>query len=144
MPVDAIPVPLGKAAIAREGSDVTLISYAEMVTRCLTAAAELEKEGVSVEVVDLRTISPWDQEAVLASVRKTGRAVMVHEAVRTFGVGAEIAATIQEELFGQLKAPVRRLGAPFTPVPFAGNLEQAFLVQPADIVAAVRSTLGSN
>ena len=144
VPVDAIPIPLGKARIAREGTDVTLISYAEMVTRCLAAAADLEKDGVSVEVVDLRTISPWDHEAVLASVRKTGRAVIVHEAVRTFGVGAEIAATIQEELFGALKAPVRRLGAPFTPVPFAGNLEQAFLVQPAEIVAAARSTLGTS
>lgn len=144
VPVDAIPIPLGKARVAREGTDVTLISYAEMVTRCLAAATELEKDGVSVEVVDLRTISPWDQEAVLASVRKTGRAVIVHEAVRTFGVGAEIAATIQEELFGALKAPVRRLGAPFTPVPFAGNLEQAFLVQPAEIIAAVRSTLGKS
>jgi acetoin:2,6-dichlorophenolindophenol oxidoreductase subunit beta len=144
VPVDAIPVPLGKAAIAREGSDVTLISYSEMVTRCLGAAAELEKDGVSVEVVDLRTISPWDQETVLASVRKTGRAVVVHEAVRTFGVGAEIAATIHAELFGTLKAPVGRLGAPFTPVPFAGNLEQAFLVQPAEIIAAARSTLGAS
>jgi acetoin:2,6-dichlorophenolindophenol oxidoreductase subunit beta len=144
VPVDPIPVPLGKAAIAREGSDVTLISYAEMVTRCLGAAAELEKDGVSVEVVDLRTISPWDQETVLASVRKTGRAVVVHEAVRSFGVGAEIAATIHQELFGKLKAPVGRLGAPFTPVPFAGNLEQAFLVQPAEIIAAARSTLGTS
>ena len=141
VPVDAIPVPLGKASIAREGSDVTLISYAEMVTRCLSAAAELEKDGISVEVIDLRTISPWDQETVLASVRKTGRAVVVHEAVRTFGVGAEIAATIHTELFGVLKAPVGRLGAPFAPVPFAGNLEQAFLVQPAEIIAAARSTL---
>ncbi len=144
VPVEPIPIPLGKAAIAREGSDVTLISYAEMVTRCLAAAAELEKDGVSVEVVDLRTISPWDQETVLASVRKTGRAVVVHEAVRTFGVGAEIAATIHAELFGELKAPVGRLGAPFTPVPFAGNLEQAFLVQPAEIIAAARSTLGTS
>jgi acetoin:2,6-dichlorophenolindophenol oxidoreductase subunit beta len=114
-----------------------------MVTRCLGAAGELEKEGISAEVVDLRTISPWDQETVLASVRKTGRAVVAHEAVRTFGVGAEIAATLQEELFGTLKAPVRRLGAPFTPVPFAGNLEQAFLVQPAEIIAAAKSTLQS-
>ena len=144
VPIEAIPIPLGKARIAREGTDVTLISYAEMVTRCLAAAAELEKEGVSVEVIDLRTISPWDQEAVLASVRKTGRAVIVHEAVRTFGVGAEIAATVHEKLFRDLKAPVGRLGAPFTPVPFAGNLEQAFLVQPGEIVEAARATLSAN
>ena len=144
VPVDAIPIPLGKARIAREGTDVTLISYAEMVTRCLTAAAELEKDGISAEVVDLRTISPWDEEAVLASVRKTGRAVVVHEAVRTFGVGAEIAATLHEKLFRELKAPVGRLGAPFTPVPFAGNLEQAFLVQPGAIVEAARATIAAN
>ncbi|GGA37088.1 alpha-ketoacid dehydrogenase subunit beta [Sphingomonas psychrolutea] len=144
VPVDAIPIPLGKARIAREGSDVTLISYAEMVTRCLTAAAELDKEGISAEVIDLRTISPWDVEAVLASVRKTGRAVIVHEAVRTFGVGAEIAATLHEKLFRELKAPVGRLGAPFTPVPFAGNLEQAFLVQPGAIVEAARATLATH
>jgi pyruvate dehydrogenase E1 component beta subunit len=144
VPVDAIPVPLGKARIAREGSDVTLISYAEMVTRCLMAAAELEKDGISAEVVDLRTISPWDQDAVLTSVRKTGRAVIVHEAVRTFGVGAEIAATLHEKLFRELKAPVGRLGAPFTPVPFAGNLEQAFLVQPDAIVEAARATLAAH
>ncbi len=144
VPVDAIPIPLGKARTAREGSDVTIISYAEIVTRCLAAAEELEKDGISAEVIDLRTISPWDQEAVLASVRKTGRAVIAHEAVRNFGVGAEIAATIQEELFGTLKAPVRRLGGPFAPVPFAGNLEQAYVVQPAQIVEAVRSTLSAN
>ena len=141
VPVDAIPIPLGKARISREGTDITLISYAEMVTRCLTAAAELEKESISAEVVDLRTISPWDQEAVLASVRKTGRAVVVHEAVRSFGVGAEIAATIHEHLFDELKAPVGRLGAPYTPVPFAGNLEQAFLVQPGEIADAARAAV---
>ncbi len=141
VPVDAIPIPLGKARIAREGTDVTLISYAEMVTRCLTAAAELEKDGISAEVIDLRTISPWDQETVLTSVRKTGRAVVVHEAVRSFGVGAEIAATLHEKLFRDLKAPVGRLGAPFAPVPFAGNLEQAFLVQPGAIIEAARATM---
>jgi len=144
VPVDAIPIPLGKARIAHEGTDVTLISYAEMVTRCLTAAAELEKDGISVEVVDLRTISPWDQEAVLTSVRKTGRAVIVHEAVRTFGVGAEIAASLHEKLFRELNAPVGRLGAPFTPVPFAGNLEQAFLVQPDAIIEAARATMAAH
>jgi acetoin:2,6-dichlorophenolindophenol oxidoreductase subunit beta len=94
-------------------------------------------------VIDLRTISPWDQETVLESVRKTGRAVVVHEAVRTFGVGAEIAATLQEELFGALKAPVKRLGAPFTPVPFAGNLEQAFMVSADSIAVAARASVRS-
>ena len=141
VPDDLAPIPIGKARVAKEGKDVTIVSYSEIFLRAETAAAELEKDGVSVELVDLRTISPWDKETVLASVRKTGRAVIAHEAVRAFGVGAEIAATITEDLFGQLKAPVRRLGGPYTPVPFSKPLENTFLVQPDDIVAAVRSTL---
>jgi pyruvate dehydrogenase E1 component beta subunit len=131
-------IPLGKAAVAMPGTDVTLISYSSMMFACYQAAAELAQAGISAEIIDLRTVSPWDRDAVLASVEKTGRAVVVHEAVRSFGPGAEIAATIQEELFGKLKAPVRRLGAPFCAVPFAKVLEDAFLVQPADIVATVK------
>jgi pyruvate dehydrogenase E1 component beta subunit len=110
----------------------------------LTAQAALPKlaeDGVSAELIDLRTISPWDKECVLNSVRKTGRAVIVHEAVRNFGPGAEIAATIHEECFSSLKAPVQRLGAPYCPVPFSKPLENAFLVQPEKIVAAARATL---
>ena len=105
------------------------------------AVAVLQAEGVSVELLDLRTISPWDRNCVLQSVRKTKRAVIVHEAVRSYGVGAEIAATIHEELFGELKGPVRRLGAPYSPVPFSKPLENAFLVQPDAIVAAVHSIM---
>ncbi|MET0364176.1 MAG: alpha-ketoacid dehydrogenase subunit beta [Sphingobium sp.] len=142
VPVDQGPIPLGKARIDREGTDVTLISYSSMVLVCQAAAATLAEEGISAEIIDLRTVSPWDKEAVLASVRKTGRAVVVHEAVRSFGPGAEIAATIQEELFGSLKAPVRRLGAPYSAVPFTKPLEDAYLVQPEDVVAAVRSIIG--
>ena len=141
VPTPGTPIPLGKAKIVQEGADVTVISYSEMVVRAQTAAAELAKEGVSVEIIDLRTISPWDQKTVIASVRKTGRAVVVHEAVRAFGVGAEIAATLQEELFGVLKAPVLRLGGPYAPVPFSAPLEQAYLVQPGVIADAVRSVL---
>lgn len=136
---DLKPIPLGKAKVSREGTDVTIISYSDIAARSLTVANMLEKEGISVEVVDLRTISPWDEETVLASVRKTGRAIVAHEAVRKFGVGAEIAATINEALFGQLKAPVTRIGAPFTPVPFSHPLEAAFMVQPDDIADAVRA-----
>lgn len=139
---DDLPVAvIGQAHIAAEGTDVTLVSYSGMVNVCRQAVAKLAEEGVSAELIDLRTVSPWDRETVLESVRKTGRAVIVHEAVRKHGVGAEIAATIQEELFGQLKGPVRRLGAPFTPVPFSKPLEMEFLVQPDDVVAAVRSIL---
>jgi pyruvate dehydrogenase E1 component beta subunit len=136
---DQGPIPIGKASIVQEGKDVTVIAYSGMVLTARQALDALAEKGVSVELVDLRTISPWDRETVLNSVRKTGRAVIVHEAVRQFGVGAEIAATIQEELFGALKAPVRRLGAPYSPVPFSKPLETAFLVQPDDVVAAVLS-----
>jgi pyruvate dehydrogenase E1 component beta subunit len=141
VPDDLAPIPLGKANIVQDGRDVTIVAYSGMVLTARQAAAELAEAGVSAELVDLRTISPWDRETVLNSVRKTGRAVIVHEAVRQFGVGAEIAATIQEELFGALKAPILRLGAPYAPVPFSKPLETAFLVQPQDVVTAVRSML---
>ncbi|MBJ7483140.1 alpha-ketoacid dehydrogenase subunit beta [Brevundimonas sp.] len=144
VPADQGPIPLGKARIAQEGRDVTIISYSEIFMRAEAAAKELEADGVSVELIDLRTISPWDRETVIASVRKTGRAVIAHEAVRQFGVGAEIAATLQEELFGELKAPVKRLGAPYTSVPFSPGLEQLFIVSVKDIADAARATLGAN
>jgi pyruvate dehydrogenase E1 component beta subunit len=105
-------------------------------------AEKLAKEGISVEVVDLRTISPLDAETFLNSVAKTRRAVVVHEAVKNFGVGAEVAARIQEELFGQLKAPVRRVASVFCPVPFSKPLEAAFVPGQDQIEAAIRSTLG--
>jgi acetoin:2,6-dichlorophenolindophenol oxidoreductase subunit beta len=135
-------IPLGKANVVMPGKDVTLISYSSMVYTCLQAAGELAEAGISAEVIDLRTVSPWDRETVLASVEKTGRAIVVHEAVRNFGPGAEIAATIQEDLFGKLKAPVKRLGAPYCAVPFAKVLEDAFLVQPADVVACAKAIAG--
>ncbi len=141
VPVDITPIPLGKAKIVQEGTDVTIISYSEIFARAKLAAVELAKEGISAELIDLRTISPWDREAVIASVAKTGRAVIAHEAVRSFGVGAEIAATLQEELFGKLKAPIKRLGAAFNPVPFSKPLETAHVVSVEQIAAAARSTL---
>ncbi len=141
VPADQGPIPLGKANVIQEGSDVTLVAYSAMVNTIKAAAATLAEQGVSAEVIDLRTIAPWDKETILASVRKTGRLVMVHEAVRAHGVGAEIAATVHEELWGELKAPVRRLGAPYAAVPFSKPLETAFLVQPDDVVAAVQSVM---
>ncbi|QQV78788.1 alpha-ketoacid dehydrogenase subunit beta [Sphingomonas aliaeris] len=137
-PVSRQHVPIGKARVAREGNDVTLIGHSRAIGDGLAAAAILEKEGLSVEVIDLRTISPWDRETVIASVRKTGRALIVHEAVRQFGIGAEIAATIQEDLWGVLKAPVKRLGGAFSPVPFSKPLETAFVPSQDDIVATIR------
>ena len=142
VPVDQGPIPLGKARIAQEGRDVTIVSWSTQMLRCQMALQGLAEAGISAELIDLRTISPWDRACVLESVAKTGRAMIVHEAVRAFGPGAEIAATINEELFGQLKAPVRRLGAPSCPVPFAKVLEDAFLVQPQDIIAAAQALMG--
>lgn len=135
-------VPLGQAAIAREGSDVSLITYGRTVLDALAVAGELAKEGISVEVIDLRTIAPYDQETVLASVRKTGRAITLHEAVRPFGTGAEIAATIQERLWDQLKGPVLRIGGTFSPVPFASVLEQAWIPTKPQIVGAIKASVG--
>jgi acetoin:2,6-dichlorophenolindophenol oxidoreductase subunit beta len=146
MPGDAPPpghrVPLGKAAISRPGSDVTLISYGKSVLDCLAAAAELAAEGISVEVVDLRTIAPFDAETVLNSVARTNRAVIVHEAVKAFGVGAEISSRIHEELFGQLRGPVRRIGANYSVVPYAPPLEEAYRYSIAEIKAVIRKAMG--
>jgi acetoin:2,6-dichlorophenolindophenol oxidoreductase subunit beta len=139
---DQGPIPLGKANVMVEGSDLTIISWSGQVMRCQMALAGLAEAGISAELIDLRTISPWDKEAVLKSVAKTGRALIAHEAVKAFGPGAEIAATINEELFGQLKAPVKRLGGPYCAVPFAKVLEDAFIVQPDDIVAAAKAMMG--
>lgn len=134
-------VPLGKAAIAREGSDVSLITYGRTVLDALGIAEELGKEGISVEVVDLRTIAPYDEETVLASVRKTGRAVTLHEAVKPFGTGAEISATIHEKLFNELKAPVQRVGGAFSAVPFVAALEQAWIPTKDEIVGAIKAAM---
>lgn len=119
-------IPLGKARIAKEGSDVTIVSYSRVMNEATAAVKAIEEAGVSAELIDLRTVSPWDKETVLASVRKTGRCLIAHEAVAQFGVGAEIAATLSSELFGTLRKPVVRLGAPYAPVPFSKPLEAAY------------------
>jgi pyruvate dehydrogenase E1 component beta subunit len=134
-------VPLGKAAIAKEGSDVSVVTYGRTVLDALALAADLEKEGVSVEVVDLRTIAPYDEETVLASVRKTGRAVVLHEAVKPYGTGAEMSARIHEVLFNELKAPVQRIGGAFSAVPFASALEQAWIPTKEEIAGAIKVTM---
>jgi len=105
-------------------------------------AGELDKEGISVEVIDLRTIAPYDEATVLASVNKTGRALILHEAVRPFGTGAEIAANIQEKCWDKLKGPVRRIGGTFSAVPFASHLEQAWIPQKSDIVNQIKASVG--
>ncbi|MFC4295000.1 alpha-ketoacid dehydrogenase subunit beta [Novosphingobium tardum] len=133
-------VPLSKARVAKEGTDVTIVSYSRVLTEVLGAVDAMEAAGVSAEVIDLRTISPWDRETVFASVAKTGRCLIAHEAVTQFGVGAEIAATLQAKFFGRLKAPVGRLGAPYAPVPFSKPLETAY-APTADRIAEIAIAL---
>lgn len=142
-PVTFQPIPLGKARIAREGTDVTIIAHSLMVGYSLAAAKLLQDEGIAVELIDLRTIAPWDEETVLASAAKTGRVLIVHEAVKAFGIGAEIGSVINDRLFHQLKAPVKRLGGAFCPVPFSKPLETAFAPQTPDIVAAVKALMAA-
>ncbi len=134
-------VPIGRARIARAGTDVTLVSYSRMLLDCLAVAERLAAEGISVEVIDLRTVSPWDRETVLASVQKTSRLVVAHEAVTDFGVGAEIVSTVVDQAFWALDAPPRRVGAAFSPAPYSPPLEAAWLPQHDDIERAIRSTL---
>jgi pyruvate dehydrogenase E1 component beta subunit len=134
-------VQLGKAAVAHEGSDCSIITYGRTVLDALEVAGQMAEEGVSVEVIDLRTIAPFDEETVLASVRKTGRAVVLHEAVKSYGTGAEVSARINEALFGQLKAPVQRIGGAFSAVPMANVLEQAWIPTKDGIKDAIRTTM---
>jgi acetoin:2,6-dichlorophenolindophenol oxidoreductase subunit beta len=131
-------VPLGRAAVRRSGLDVTLVAYAKAVAVCLQAAEQLEEFGISCEVIDLRTLKPWDQEAVLRSVRKTGRLVTVHEASVCGGLGAEIAAVVAQEAFDALCAPIVRLGGPDAPAAASWVLEQAALPHADSIVHAIK------
>ena len=143
VPEESYEVPIGKARTAREGSDLTIVTYSRMVHEATTAAEALAEEGIDTEVIDLRSLQPMDTEAMVASVQKTHRAIVVHEAVRFGGLGGEIASQIQELAFDYLDAPVARIGAPFSPVPFAANLEQAWLPNAPKIVAAAKELLGS-
>jgi pyruvate dehydrogenase E1 component beta subunit len=135
--------PIGKAKVVREGKDVTLVSYSFCMRHALAAAEMLEKEGISVECIDLRTISPLDKETILLSAAKTSRLAIAHEAVKQGGVGAEISAIVAEEGIDYLDAPIVRIGAPFTPVPFARPLEQAYRITPEKIADAIRGVFGS-
>jgi pyruvate dehydrogenase E1 component beta subunit len=133
-------VPLGKAAVRRTGSDVTLISYGKSVRTCEAAATMLAEKGVFAEVIDLRSLKPLDEDAILASAKKTGRVVVVHEANRMCGVGAEVAAIVAEKAFDSLKAQVLRLTSPDVPAPSSYPLELAFAPQ-ADAIAAAAASL---
>jgi pyruvate/2-oxoglutarate/acetoin dehydrogenase E1 component len=137
-------IPLGVADVKRAGTDVTLVSWSHMVLKSLQAAEQLASEGISVEVVDLRTLSPMDTTTVLESVRKTGRLVVAHEAVRRGGLGGEVAAVVAEHAFDALRAPVVRVAGLNTTIPFSLALERAAVPQVADIVAGVRAVMGSS
>jgi 2-oxoisovalerate dehydrogenase E1 component len=136
-PADHV-VPIGRSAVVRAGSDVTVVSVSRMVHEALAAAESLAVDGISVEVIDLRTVAPLDMEPILASVAKTSRILIAHEAVLPFGIGAEIAATVARDAFWDLDAPVERLGAAATPPPYAPDLERAWLPDRDDIAEAIR------
>ncbi len=138
VPEGEYTIPLGKAAVSREGRDVSLITYGRMVQVCLKAAEELSEAGIEAEVLDLRTLSPLDTDTVLASVRKTGRAVIVHEAVQFGGFGGELSAQIMEQAFDALKAPVKRVGAAFCPIPSAPGIEGKVLPDLTDVLNTVK------
>jgi len=138
VPEERYTVPFGEARTHREGDDISLITWGAMVYTADEAAQKLQDEGVSVEILDLRTLAPWDKDAVLSSVEKTSKALILHEDTLTGGFGAEIAATISEEAFENLDAPVRRIAAPDTPVPFSPPLEKAFIPQVEDVVAGLK------
>jgi pyruvate/2-oxoglutarate/acetoin dehydrogenase E1 component len=142
VPAEIEPIPLGEARIHRAGEDVTIVATGPLVHEALKAADELEAEDVSVEVLDPRTLQPLDQEAIIASVKKTNRCVVAHEAVARMGFGAEIAAVVQEQAFDWLDAPVERVGAKFTPPPFAPILERAHVPRKDEVLAAIHRTLG--
>jgi len=138
VPDERYETPIGKARIHREGSDLSVITWGAMVYTAEEAARQLEDDGVSVEIVDLRSIVPWDKKAVLASAEKTSKVLVLHEDTRTAGFGAEIVATIAEEAFESLDAPIKRIAAPDTPVPFSPPLEKAYIPQVDDVVAGLR------
>lgn len=141
IPDEEYTIPLGVADIKKEGNDVTVISYSYLIHKCLSVANKLAKEGISVEVVDPRTLSPLDKETILNSVKKTGRVVIAHEAHLRGGVGAEIAAVIADEGFEYLDAPVKRIGAKEAPIPFPSVLEDAVLPQEDDIEKAIKQLI---
>jgi pyruvate/2-oxoglutarate/acetoin dehydrogenase E1 component len=138
LPEDDFIVEIGKARTAREGRDVSIITFGAQVLTALDAAEELEKEGLDVEVIDLRTLAPMDKEAILASVKKTSRALILHEASLTGGIGGEIAAIVAQEAFEWLDAPVVRLASIDTPVPYSPPFEDYYLPQVTDVLDAAR------
>jgi pyruvate dehydrogenase E1 component beta subunit len=134
-------VPIGQSKVQREGRDVTVVTYSKMLDTSLKAAEELAREGIEIEVVDLRTLRPLDMGPVLESVKKTNRAVVVEEGWKSYGVGAEVASRIYEEAFDYLDAPVKRVAQVEVPLPYNRTLEQMALPQVKDVVQAVKEVL---
>jgi pyruvate dehydrogenase E1 component beta subunit len=142
VPDEIQPIEIGKARIHREGEDVTVVATGRLVHESLKAAEQAAEEGISVEVFDPRTLQPLDEDALIASVKKTNRAVVAHEAVTRMGWGAEVAAVVQEKAFDYLDAPVARVGAKFTPIPFAPVMEEWVIPHAKDVLAAIKKTVG--
>lgn len=138
VPAEPHVVPIGTAAVRRPGTDVTVVAASRMAVTAVAAAERLAEEGVQAEIIDARSLSPLDLNTIVDSVRRTGRLLVVHEAVEVGGMGAEIAARVQEAAFDDLRAPVVRLGAPFAPVPFSPELERRFVPDEEDVVEATR------
>ncbi len=138
------PIPFGKARTVREGEDVTVIATGPMVHRSVEAAEEAERNGVSVEVIDPRSLQPLDEEAIVESVKKTNRAVVTHEAITRMGFGAEVASVIQYQAFDWLDAPIERVGAKFAPLAFAPVMEQFIVPGPEDVLQGIYRTVGRN
>lgn len=141
VPEDLYEIPFGVADVKREGEDVTIVATSIMVNRALEASRFLEKEGISVEVIDPRTLTPLDEETIINSVKKTGRIIIVHEAVKRGGFGGEIASIIMEKAFHHLKAPIKRLGGKFVPIPCNKRLEKAAVPQVEDIIKKIKKLL---
>src|SRR6266498_3440239 len=144
VPEELEPIPIGQARVHREGEDVTVVATGRLVHEALGAAKEAEEEGVSVEVVDPRTLQPLDEQTIVDSVKKTNRAVVAHEAVTKMGYGAEVASVIQHGAFDWLDAPIERVGAKFTPLPFAPVMEEWVVPHANDVLEAIRRTVGRN
>lgn len=144
VPVEPYSIPLGTANVVRPGRDVTIVAYGRMVHESVAAAERLAADGIECEIIDPRTLQPLDTDTIVTSARRTNRVLVVHEAVRFGGLGAEIAAQIQEAAFDHLDAPVGRIGAPFSPVPFSPALEQHYIPSSAAIEAGVREAMFRN
>jgi pyruvate dehydrogenase E1 component beta subunit len=142
VPDEIVPIPIGKARTVREGTDVTVIATGPLVHRSVDAAERAQEEGISVEIIDPRSLQPLDEDALVESVKKTNRVVVAHEAVTRMGFGAEVAAVLQYKAFDWLDAPIERVGAKFAPLAFAPVMEQFVVPGPDDVLAAIKRTLG--